>query len=75
MVGYLLLITDPNKEHSIYLALNKIKEIIDINCLYGEWSLICKIQANNRDEIQQIVEEKVKTIPGILNTKTLLGFP
>lgn len=74
MLAYVLLITKPRFEHDIYLALSRAQEINDIFPLFGEYDLIAKIEAEDNEAIQKVVEEKIKSMEGVLCTKTLMGL-
>ena len=74
MFAYILLITKPLFEHDIYYALYKAEEISEVYPLFGEYDIICKINAVDREAIQKVVEEKIKSIDGVLCTKTLMGI-
>ena len=74
MIAYILLITKPLSEHEVYYALYKAEEISEVYPLYGEYDIICKIEAEDKDEIGKIIVEKIKSIDGVLCTKTLMGI-
>ena len=72
-IGFLLIIAAPAREHKVYKELSKVTEIIELYPLFGEYDLIAKIQAENFENIGNIVLNKIKTINGIIDTKTLTG--
>ncbi len=65
--------TAPAKEHQVYNELLKIKEIVELHPLFGEYDLIAKIDAKDLDELGKIVVEQVRSIDGVADTKTLTG--
>lgn len=65
--------TAPAKEHQVYNELLKIKEIVELHPLFGEYDLIAKIDAKDLDELGKIVVERVRSIDGVADTKTLTG--
>lgn len=73
-VGFILISTVPGKEHQVYNELLKIKEIVELHPLFGEFDLIAKIETRDFTELGQIVIDKIRTIEGILDTKTLTGI-
>ena len=73
VLGYVLIIAAPAHEHELYNKLSKIPEIIELRPLFGEYDLIAKIQAENFKNIGNIVINKIRTIEGIIDTKTLTG--
>jgi DNA-binding Lrp family transcriptional regulator len=73
-IGFILISTAPAKEHDVYNALKKIKEIVELHPLFGEYDLIAKLEAKNFNLLGQIVVDKIRTIPGVVDTKTLTGI-
>ncbi|MCD6170979.1 MAG: Lrp/AsnC ligand binding domain-containing protein [Thermoplasmata archaeon] len=72
-IGFVLISTAPAKEHQVYNELLKIKEIVELHPLFGEYDLIAKIEAKDLDELGKIVVEKIREIEGVADTKTLTG--
>lgn len=73
-IGFILISTAPAKEHEVYNELKKIKEIVELHPLFGEYDLIAKLEAKNFNLLGQIVVDKIRTIPGVVDTKTLTGI-
>ena len=72
-ISFVLISAAPAKEHDVYNKLSKVPEIIELHPLFGEYDLIAKIQAENFENIGNIVLNKIRTIEGIIDTKTLTG--
>ncbi len=72
-IGFILISTAPAKEHQVYNELLKIKEIIELHPLFGEYDLIAKVEAKDLEELGKIVVEKIRSIDGVADTKTLTG--
>ena len=72
-IGFVLILAAPAKEHEVYNALSKVKEITELNPLFGEYDLIAKIEAEDFDKLGKIIVEKIRSIDGIIDTKTLTG--
>lgn len=60
-------------EKAVYEELSKIQEIIEIHPLFGEFDILVKIQSNDIDSIGNIVINKIRSIKGIMDTKTMIG--
>lgn len=67
--------TAPTKEHEVYNHLLKNPWIIEIHPLFGEYDLIAKIEAENLDQLGEIVTKNIRTIEGVIDTKSLTGKP
>lgn len=58
-------------EHETFNKLSKIPEIIELHPLFGEYDFIAKIQAEDYESLGQIMIHNIRTIDGIIDTKTL----
>ena len=74
VIGFILISTAPAKEHDVFKALMNVTEIVELHPLFGEYDLIAKIEARDFNTLGQIVVEKVRSIPGVIDTKTLTGI-
>lgn len=74
-VGFVLIEVAPHHETQVYDALKKVKEIEEVHGLFGEWDLLVKIVADDLDAISEIVVRKIRSLPGVVRTDTLIGAP
>ncbi len=74
VVGFVLMHVSPLHEYDVFNKLSKLKEIIELHPLFGEYDLIAKIEAEDYESIGEIIIHKIKTINGITDTKTLTGL-
>jgi len=51
----------------------KIPEIIELLPLFGEYDLIAKIEAEYFEKLGEVVVSKIRSIEGVIDTKTLTG--
>jgi DNA-binding Lrp family transcriptional regulator len=72
-VGFVLISIVPGKEHKIYDALLEVPEIDEIHPLFGEYDLIAKIKSKDLDSLGDLIVSKIRSIDGIVKTKTLTG--
>jgi DNA-binding Lrp family transcriptional regulator len=70
---FVLINTTPTKEHEVYNTLLKNPQILEIHPLFGEYDLIAKIDVENVDQLGEIVKKNIRTIDGVIDTKTLTG--
>lgn len=73
MIGYVLIRTAPGKEHEVFTQLERIPHVKEKYGLFGEYDVILKIEAEDADEVTDIVVGKVRTISGVVDTKTFIG--
>jgi DNA-binding Lrp family transcriptional regulator len=72
--GFVLVSTAPAKEHDVYSELLKVKEIVELHPLFGEYDLIAKVEAEDFNALGQVVVDKIRAVKGVIDTKTLTGI-
>ena len=73
MISFVLIIAAPAHEHEAYNKLSKTPEIIEVLPLFGEYNLIAKIEVEDFEKLGSIIINKIKSIKGVIDTKTLTG--
>jgi DNA-binding Lrp family transcriptional regulator len=73
-IGFVLIHVTPQHEHEVYNKLTKIPQIVELHPLFGEYDLIAKIEANDFEELGTIIVNKIRSITGVIDTKTLTGL-
>ena len=73
-IGFVLINVAPAQEHDVYNKLSKIPQVVELHPLFGEYDLIAKIDANGFEELGTIIVNKIRSITGVLDTKTLTGL-
>ena len=72
-IGFVLITAAPAHEHEVYNKLSKLSEIVELHPLFGEFDIISKIEAENFEKLGDIVVNKIRSIDGVIDTKTLTG--
>lgn len=72
-IGFVLISAAPAHEHEVYNKLSKVPEIVELHPLFGEYDLIAKVEARDFEELGRIVVDKIRSIKGVIDTKTLTG--
>jgi len=73
VLGFALINIVPGHECEVYNKLDKVPQIIELHPLFGEYDLIAKIEAEDFEDINDVVVKKIKSIIGVDNTKMLTG--
>jgi len=73
-IGFVLIKTAPAEEREVYKILTSIEEVKEVHSLFGEYDLIAKIQADNFNKLGQTVVDRIRSIEGVEDTKTLTGI-
>ena len=73
-IGFALLSISPLHEKEVYETLrNKIPEITEVHPLFGEYDILVKISCDDIDHIGEVVIKKIRSLKGVMDTKTLIG--
>ena len=72
-IGFALLSISPLKEKEVYETLSRIPEVTEVHPLFGEYDILLKIEASDIDMIGDVVINKIRSIQGVMDTKTLIG--
>jgi DNA-binding Lrp family transcriptional regulator len=72
---YILIQCDLGKEVEIIEELMKIDEIKEVRGTYGVYDIFCKIQADSKEIVDDIITNKIRKIPKIRSTITLHWIP
>jgi DNA-binding Lrp family transcriptional regulator len=73
-IGFVLISTAPAKEHEVYTELLRVKGIVELHPLFGEYDLIAKVEAEDFNALGQLVVDKIRSVAGVIDTKTLTGI-
>jgi DNA-binding Lrp family transcriptional regulator len=73
-IAFVLVSTVPGKEHEVFNKISKINYVVELHPLFGEYDLIVKIDAKDYTELGKIVINQIRTIDGVIDTKTLTGI-
>jgi len=74
VLGYVLISTAPGKEKEVYNEISGIDVIEECYPLFGEYDLIAKVTARDFNVLGQIVVDRIRSINGVIDTKTLAGI-
>lgn len=70
-LGFVLVTTEAGKEHDVYNQLLEVAEVRELVPLFGEYDLIAKVEARDIDALGGAILTSIRTIPGVMATKTL----
>lgn len=70
-LAYVLIAAEAGREKEVYDKLLKVAEVRELMPLFGEYDLICKIDAPDLDSLGQTILARIRTIAGVAQTWTL----
>ena len=72
-IGFIMINAAPALEHEVYNKLSNVKEIVELQPLFGEYDLIAKIEVEDFEKLGKIVINDIRSVKGVIDTKTLTG--
>ncbi|MCS7139093.1 MAG: Lrp/AsnC ligand binding domain-containing protein [Candidatus Nezhaarchaeota archaeon] len=72
ITAYILLKTVIAKEHEVAQAIQRVKGIIEVKVVFGEYDVVAKAQVGNVKELDDIVTA-IRKINGVAVTSTLIA--
>lgn len=70
--AYVLLRVKPGMDRSVLQAVNKLRQVTDVETVYGEYDLLMKISVEAMDNLDAFIFDVVRTIEGVERTTTLI---
>ncbi len=74
-VAYVLIQCDLGSEVEIIQELSKVQEITEVRGTYGVYDIFCKIEADSKDVLDDIITNKIRKVSKIRSTITLHWIP
>ena len=72
-IGFVLINVAPGAEKTVFDTMIKWDEIQELYPLFGDYDLIAKIQAKDYEGLSDIIVQKIRSMDGVTETKTLTG--
>ena len=70
--GFVLISVEPGKEMEAYRGFKNAKGVREATPLLGDIDFLLTIEAEDPNEIARTVIKHIRTIPGVVSTKTLV---
>ena len=72
-IGYVLINVQPGTEQRVYEGVRALPHVTDATVLFGDHDLIVKLEADDLATIAKAVVEHIRSVEGVVDTKTLAG--
>lgn len=69
---FVLINVEAKREDDVYNALAKVNEIEGIREVFGQYDLICRVEAKNLKAVRKIIIDKIRNVPGVIATTSLV---
>lgn len=72
VTGVVLIRLSSGREKSALAKIKDTKGVSHVSGVYGRWDLICDIEADDLPHMTNVVVNKLRAIPGVESTETLV---
>jgi DNA-binding Lrp family transcriptional regulator len=73
-VAYVLINCDLGSEESVITELKSIEGVIEVHGTFGAYDILAKVQSDQVETLRETITWKVRKIPKIRSTLTLMGI-
>jgi DNA-binding Lrp family transcriptional regulator len=72
VTGLVLVRLNAGKEKQSLKSIKETKGVAHVSAVYGRWDLVVDIEAEDLPGMTRVVVEKIRSIPGVCSTETLV---
>jgi len=72
MLAYVQVSLNKRNEQDVYDSLTDMSEVKEVHILFGEWDLIALLEMNSPEHLGSFVMEKIRSLPGVNLTSTMI---
>ena len=70
--AYVLINCDLGSEEEIIKQVKKLPEVIEVSGVYGVYDIIAKVESDTMDKVKEIITWKLRKLPGVKSTLTMI---
>ena len=75
MLAYVLVKIHPGKESGVACEIGRIEEITEAAWTYGFCDMMLHVKAESTEELEEVVLNRIRKIPGVQSTQTITESP
>jgi DNA-binding Lrp family transcriptional regulator len=72
--AFVFITVKPGREKEVLSRLRKIKNVTESFELYGDYDIVVKVETEEKERLQAIITQQVRSVSGIENTSTNFVF-
>ena len=72
VLAYVLVTLNPGTEKDILKKIAYLDEVTRVSMMYGEYDAIIKVYTETLDQLNQFLTDKLRVLPDIFQTATLI---
>jgi len=73
--AYVLVVTNPGETKNVVAAISGIAGVVELHEVMGPYDIVVEIEVQQLSEVPAILSDKIRSVPGIESTTSLVTFP
>ncbi len=73
--AYVLVVTNPGETKNVVSAISNVAGVKELHEVMGPYDVVIEIEVESLSDVPPILSDKIRTIPGIESTTSLVTFP
>ena len=73
--AYVLVVTNPGETRNVVAAIGKVQGVVEMHEVMGPYDIVIEIEVDSLSDVPPILSDKIRAIPGIESTTSLVTFP
>jgi DNA-binding Lrp family transcriptional regulator len=73
--AYVLVVTQPGNTRGVVNSVRAIPGVKELHEVMGPYDIVIEIEVESLSDVPPILSDKIRTIPGIESTTSLVTFP
>ena len=73
--AYVLVVADPGQTRKVLEAISAIPAVVECHEVMGPYDIVAELEVESLTDVPPILSERLRAIPGIESTTSLVTFP
>lgn len=73
--AYVLVVTNPGETRNVVAAVGAIAGVVELHEVMGPYDIVIEIEVESLKDVPPILSDKIRSVPGIESTTSLVTFP
>jgi DNA-binding Lrp family transcriptional regulator len=74
VIGFILINAQTGMEHDVQGSLSSLRELTECYAIHKEYDFLVTYNADNSSFVHKFVDERIKTIAGVIGIKIVMGY-
>jgi DNA-binding Lrp family transcriptional regulator len=73
--AYVLVVTNPGETRNVVAAVSAVEGVVELHEVMGPYDIVIEIEVESLKDVPPILSDKIRSVPGIESTTSLVTFP